>query len=112
IAVGVPGVQYERVRWYENSQWIFPVLGCSLVIVLLVVTVSLVRLGRRVFLSKRPPLKEQPGTVRLTMGPRLSAIAWSVLVVGTAVLMSRLANETVLPTHAVDKYFVMMNWVT
>jgi len=32
--------------------------------------------------------------------------------VGTAVLMSRLANETVLPTHAVDKYFVMMNWVT
>jgi CubicO group peptidase (beta-lactamase class C family) len=112
IAVGFPGVQYERVPWYENSQWIFPVLGCSLVIVLLVVTVSLVRLGRRVFLSKRPPLKEQPGTVRLTMGPRLSAIAWSVLVVGTAVLMSRLANETVLPTHAVDKYFVMMNWVT
>jgi CubicO group peptidase (beta-lactamase class C family) len=112
IAVGFPGVQFERVPWYENSQWIFPVLGCSLVIVLLVVGATLGRLGRRVFLSKRPALKEQAGTVWLTMGPRLSAFAWSALVVGTAVLMSRLENETVLPTHAVDKYFVMMNWVT
>jgi CubicO group peptidase (beta-lactamase class C family) len=112
IAVGFPGVQYERVPWYENSQWIFPVLVCSLVIVLLVVVATLVRLCRRVFLSKRPALKEQAGTMWLTMGPRLSAFAWSVLVVGTAVLMSRLENETVLPTHAVDKYFVLMNWVT
>jgi CubicO group peptidase (beta-lactamase class C family) len=112
IAVGFPGVQYERVSWYENSQWIFPVLGCSLVIVLLVVGATLGRLSRRVFLSKRPALKEQPGTVWLTTGPRLSAFAWSVLVVGTAVLMSRLESETILPTHAVDKYFVLMNWVT
>jgi CubicO group peptidase (beta-lactamase class C family) len=112
IAVGFPGVQYERVPWYENSQWIFPVLGCSLVIVLLVVGATVGRLSRRIFLSKRPALKEQPGTVWLTMGPRLSACAWSVLVVGTAVLMSRLESETILPTHAVDKYFVMMNWVT
>jgi CubicO group peptidase (beta-lactamase class C family) len=112
IAVGFPGVQFERVPWYENSQWLFPALGCSMVIVLLVVVATLLRLGRRVFLSKRPALKEQAGTVWLTMGPRLSASAWTVLVVGTAVLMSRLANETVLPTQAVDKYFVMMNGVT
>jgi CubicO group peptidase (beta-lactamase class C family) len=112
IAVGFPGVQYERVPWYENSQWILPVLGCSLVIVLLVVGATVGRLGRRVFLSKRPALQEQAGTVWLTMGPRLAAFAWSVLVVGTAVLMSRLENETVLPTRAVDKYFVLMNWVT
>jgi CubicO group peptidase (beta-lactamase class C family) len=112
IAVGFPGVQFERVPWYENSRWIFPALVCTLVIVLLVVVATLVRLGRRVFLSKRSALKEQAGTVWLTMGPRLSAFAWSVLVVGTAVLMSRLENETVLPTHTVDKYFVMMNWVT
>jgi CubicO group peptidase (beta-lactamase class C family) len=112
IAVGFPGVQFERVPWYENSQWIFPVLGSSLVIVLLVILATLARLGRRVFLSKRPALKEQAGTVWLTMGPRLAAFAWSVLVIGTTVLMSCLANETVLPTHAVDKYFVLMNWVT
>ncbi len=27
-------------------------------------------------------------------------------------LVSRLENETMLPTHALDKYFVMMNMVT
>jgi CubicO group peptidase (beta-lactamase class C family) len=112
IAVGFPGVQFERVPWYENSKWIFPVLAGSLAILLLVVAASLLRLGRRIFLSKRPPLKEQPGTIRLTTGPRLSALAWILLAAGTAVLISRLQNETILPTHALDKYFVMMNLVT
>jgi CubicO group peptidase (beta-lactamase class C family) len=112
IAVNFPGVQFERVPWYENSDWILPVLTCSLVVLLMVVAASLLRLGRRIFLSKRPRLKEQPGTIRLTAGPRLSAFAWITLVVGTAILMARLDSETLLPTHAVDKYFVLMNLVT
>ena len=112
IAVGFPGVQFQRVPWYENNQWILPVLVVSLVILLTVVAASLLRLGRRIFLSKRPSLKEQPGTIRLTTGPRLSAFAWILLVAGTGVLMSRLESETILPTHAIDKYFVMMNLVT
>jgi CubicO group peptidase (beta-lactamase class C family) len=112
IAVNFPGVQFERVPWYENSDWILPVLICSLVVLLMVVANSLLRLGRRIFLSKRPRLKEQPGTIRLTAGPRLSAFAWIILVVGTAILMARLDSETMLPTHAVDKYFVLMNLVT
>ena len=112
LAVGFPGVQFERVPWYENSQWILPVLVVNLVILLLVVGASLLRLGRRIFFSKRPALKEQAGTVRLTAGPKMSAVAWAILVVGTAVLMSRLENETILPSRAIDKYFVMMNLVT
>jgi len=32
IAVGFPGVQFERVPWYENGKVILPVLACSLVI--------------------------------------------------------------------------------
>jgi CubicO group peptidase (beta-lactamase class C family) len=112
IAVNFPGVQFERVPWYENSNWILPVLICSLAILLMVVAASLLRLGRRIFLSKRPRLKEQPGTLRLTAGPRLSAFAWIILVVGTAILMARLDGETMLPTRAVDKYFVLMNLMT
>jgi len=68
--------------------------------------------GRRVLMSKRPTFQPQPGTLRLTLAPRLSAIAWIVLTIGTGVLMSRLANESMLPSHDVDKYFVMMNLVT
>jgi CubicO group peptidase (beta-lactamase class C family) len=112
IAIGFAGVQYERVPWYENSDWILPVLCTSLLILLLVVAASLVRLGRRLFLSKRPAIKEQPGTIRLSVGPRLSAFAWIILVAGTAILLSRLDSDTILPTHSIDKYFVMMNWVT
>jgi CubicO group peptidase (beta-lactamase class C family) len=112
IAVNFPGVQFERVSWYENSNWILPVLICSLAILGMVVVASLLRLGRRIFLSKRTRLKEQPGTLRLTAGPRLSAFAWIILVVGTAILMARLDSETMLPTRALDKYFVLMNLVT
>ncbi len=112
LAVSFPGVQFERVPWYENGQAILPILFVSLVILGAVVAASLLRLGRRILLSKRTPLKQQPGSVRLTLGSKLAATAWIVLTVGTAVLLSRLENETMLPTRALDKYFVMMNMVT
>ncbi len=112
IAVGFPGVQFERVTWYENGKVILPVLACSLVILAAAVAAYLLRFGRRIFLSKRPALQQQPGSVRLTLGSKLSATAWIVLTIGTGVLVSRLENETMLPTHALDKYFVMMNMVT
>jgi CubicO group peptidase (beta-lactamase class C family) len=112
IAVNFPGVQFERVVWYENSNLILPVLCISLAILLLVLLASLVRVGRRILMSKRPAFQPQPGTLKLTLSQRLSAIAWIVLVTGTGVLMSRLANESMLPSHDVDKYFVMMNLVT
>ncbi|HKV63446.1 MAG TPA: serine hydrolase domain-containing protein [Candidatus Acidoferrum sp.] len=112
LAVSFPGVQYERVPWYENSQAILPILMASLVILAAVVAASLLRLGRRILFSNRPAFKQQPGSVRLTLGSKLAATAWIVLCVGTGILMSRLENESVLPTHAIDKYFVMMNLVT
>jgi len=112
IAVNFPGVQFERVVWYENSNMILPVLCVSLTILILVLVASLVRVGRRILMSKRPAFQPQPGTLQLTMGPRLSAIAWIALAIGTAVLMARLEHESMLPTHDVDKYFVMMNLVT
>jgi CubicO group peptidase (beta-lactamase class C family) len=112
IAVNFPGVQFERVVWYENSSMIFPVLGVSLAILVFVIVASLARMGRRIIMPKRPAFKPQPGTLGLTLAPRLSAIAWIVLAIGTAVLMSRLENESMLPSHDVDKYFVMMNLVT
>jgi len=112
IAVSFAGVQYERVAWYENGQLILPILGGSLAIVLMAVSAFLLRFGRKIFIAKRPSLKQQPGSVRLTLGTKLAASAWILLTVGTALLMSRLENETMLPTRALDKYFVMMNLVT
>jgi CubicO group peptidase (beta-lactamase class C family) len=112
IAVSFPGVQFERVPWYENGKVILPMLACSLVILAAAVAAYLLRFGRRIFLPKRAALQPQPGSVRLTRGAKLSSTAWIVLTIGTGVLVSRLENETMLPTHALDKYFVMMNMVT
>ena len=112
LAVNFPGVQFERVVWYENSNIILPVLCVSLAILMLVIVASLVRVGRRILMSKRQAFQPQPGTLQLTTGSRVSAIAWITLATGTAVLMSRLENESMLPSHDVDKYFVVMNLVT
>jgi CubicO group peptidase (beta-lactamase class C family) len=108
LATTFAGAQLERVTWFENAQLIFAACAVSLSILLLVVIAVLVRWGRFLF-PTRPPFKQQPGTVRLTLGSRLSAAAWVLLAAGTGVLLSRLASETVMPTHALDKYFVMMN---
>ena len=77
----------------------------------LVIVALLVRVGRAVFFAKRQPFKQQPGTARLMLGSRLAAAAWIVLTAGIGVLVSRLSNETMLPTHAIDRYFVLINVV-
>ena len=110
IAVNFPGVQYERVRWYENSNVILPLLGVSLAIVLFAVAASLVRLGRRILFSKRPGWQAQPGTLWLTTGPRIASIAWVILGSATFGLIYKLQNQTLPPSHSTDKYFVMINW--
>src|SRR5260370_783061 len=67
IAVGFPGVQFERVPRYENGKVILPVLACSLVILATAVAAYLLRFGRRIFLFKRPPLKQQTGSAGPTL---------------------------------------------
>jgi hypothetical protein len=111
-AVGFAGVQFERVPWYENNQAILPILLGSLLVLAAVVKASLLRLGRRILFAKRPPLQQQPGSVRLTLGSKLAAATWILLTIGTGVLLSRLESDTMLPTHAIDKYFVIINLVT
>jgi len=110
IAVNFPGVQYERVRWYENSNLILPLLGVSLATVLFAVAASVVRLGRRILFSKRPGWQAQPGTLWLTTGPRIASIAWVILGSATFGLIYKLQNQTLPPSHSTDKYFVMINW--
>ncbi len=113
LAFDFPGVQLERVPWYENGKFILPLLGGSLAILLLVFLASLIRLARRIFLSNRPPLQEQPGTLWLSGGPRAAAFAWIAVVLWVIVMFVKLTVSTSLPpSHAVDKYFVLCNFLT
>jgi CubicO group peptidase (beta-lactamase class C family) len=109
IASMFAGSQAERVPWFENAQWIGPAVGVSFATLLLVVIAALVRLGRKLFFTKRAQLRPQPGTMWITAGPLISAFAWIVLAVVTGIYLSALDNESTLPTHAVDKMFLLIN---
>jgi len=84
----------------------------SLTTLALVVLASLLRLGRRIFLRKRPSLKPQPGTLWLTLGPRISAFAWIILL-GTIFACTAAAGDDAMPPDP-DwfKWFTLINWAT
>ncbi|MGH9742381.1 MAG: hypothetical protein ACRD51_08520, partial [Candidatus Acidiferrum sp.] len=105
IAVNFPGVQLQRVPWYEQKSFLGISLAISLSILLLVVLASLIRLGRRLFFTKRPALKSQPGTLWLTFGPRLAAFTWIIVGIWLAALATNL-QDAVLPSFPViERYF-------
>ncbi|MGB6687528.1 MAG: serine hydrolase domain-containing protein [Terracidiphilus sp.] len=110
IAFGFPGVQLERVPWYEDSRLVLWTAGCSLGILVLVVLASLLRLGRRIFLRKRPKLEAQPGTLWLTLGPRLAAFSWVILFGSILVFFLVEGDDMMPPTPDWFKWFVLMNW--
>ncbi len=113
LARDFPGVQLQRVPWYENDRLILPALGASVLILAAVVLASLIRLGRRLFLPSRAPLSEQPGTIWLTAGPRAAAFVWMAVVAWvTAIFVKITISTSMPPTDALDKYFVLCNLLT
>jgi hypothetical protein len=110
LALDFPGVQMERVPWYENGVWVSSALCGGFGILALVVLSALVRLGRRIFLSKRPRLEPRPGTLRLTIGPRMAAFVWCILLGTIATYMIAAGDDIMPPTPEWFKWFVLMNW--
>jgi CubicO group peptidase (beta-lactamase class C family) len=113
IAVDFPGVQLQRVSWWQNSKLVYSLLGASLAIAILVVLLALVRLARRVVFRRRPQWQPQPGTRYLSHGPLFACSAW-IAVGGIAIAVAKYfdSDEVLAPTAAFDKYFVLQNLVT
>jgi CubicO group peptidase (beta-lactamase class C family) len=112
FAIDFPGVQIQRVPWYEDTRWALPAVAGSLCALLLVVLATLLRLGRRILLSKRPRLEPQPGTIWLTLGPRIAAFAWVILLGSILVYFLSTGDDALPPTPEWFKWFVLMNWAT
>jgi CubicO group peptidase (beta-lactamase class C family) len=109
LAGDFPGVQMERVRWWQNAKFALNAAGLSLLVLALVVLAPLVRMVRRVFLRKRP--RPQPGTVWLPLMTKVSALVWVVPVVAFLWLVAAEADSFTPPTSAWNKWFVLMNAV-
>jgi len=110
LAINFPGVQLQRVPWYENKSFVGISAALSLLILLPVVIASLIRLGRRLFLRNRPPLKAQPGTLWISIGPRLAAFLWIVVAIWLAALAMTLQNETLPVFPVIQRYFSLITW--
>jgi CubicO group peptidase (beta-lactamase class C family) len=112
LAVDFPGVQFQRVSWYEDDRWVLPALGVSLGILLLVALTTLVRAGRRICLRKRPRPAPQPGTIWLTLGPRIAAFAWVILLGSILGFLASTGDDFMPPTPEWFRWFVLVNWAT
>jgi CubicO group peptidase (beta-lactamase class C family) len=112
LAIDFPGVQFERVPWYEQHIFLMCTAGSSLVILAFVVVAALLRLGRRIFLRKRPRLEPQPGTQWLSTSSRLAAFTWCILIGTIAVFIVVSGDDLMPPTPDWFKWFVLMNWAT
>jgi hypothetical protein len=112
IAMNFPGVQMERVSWYENAKLVVPAIWISLAICALVLLATLVRTWRRLFMRRRPKLMPQPGTIWLTFAPRSAASVWVLLAGSIAGFFAVKGNNNLLITPAWFPWFVAINWVT
>ena len=112
LAIDFPGVQVQRVAWYENSNLLLPALSIGVGICALVLLATLLRIGRRILMRRRPKLIPQSGTVWLTFAPRAAAIVWTLFVATLAVYFKVKGDDLMPPTPDWYRWFVVMNWVT
>lgn len=110
VAVDFPGVEVQRVVWYENGRLVLTLLALSVLVLAAAWAAILLRLGRRIFLGKRPALTIASGTRRLTFAPRAAALGWLVVLIYVMSMMGQFLDDDALPPgHGFDKWFVLEN---
>jgi CubicO group peptidase (beta-lactamase class C family) len=112
LAYDFPGVQAQRVPWYENATCVLIAVGAGLVVLIAVVLAAVQRFVRRVFLRRRPRPAPQPGTRWLPRFTQLAAVVWCVLFLSVAAFFVVSGDDLLPPNYAWDKYFILMNLVT
>ena len=113
LAYDFPGVQSQRVPWYEHSKFVLIAVAGSLIVLLAVVLAALIRVGKRMFLRKRPRPSPQPGTRWLPLTIQVASGVWLVLLSAVGILLVVVGGDDAMPpTSAWDKYFFLLNVVT
>lgn len=111
FAVDFPGVQMQRVRWFENGKLVQTLAGVSIAVLALVVIASLIRLGRGIFLHNRPRWTPQPGTIWLTASPRIASWLWILFLACMTAYFAATSDDISLPNSRWFVWFVVINWV-
>jgi hypothetical protein len=110
LAVSFPGVQFQRVPWYENKTFVGVSGAASVLILLAVVLTSLIRFGRKLFFRNRPPFKAQAGTLWISIGSRIAAFLWIIVCIWLILLATNLQNEALPSFPTIVRYFSLITW--
>jgi CubicO group peptidase (beta-lactamase class C family) len=109
IAVAFPGVQYQRVPWYEKAVYVLSIGAVCLAQLLIVVIASLVSFILWLRGKKRNP---KPRALSLTAGPRLAACVWILLLGAMGGFALSLGDDTLPPNPDWYLWFDVLNWAT
>jgi CubicO group peptidase (beta-lactamase class C family) len=112
LAYDFPGVQAQRVHWNENGNYVLPVVGGSLGVLALVVIATILRIGKRIFLRKRPRPAPQPGTRWLPFVSKLAAWIWVGMLLTIFIFFAVKGDDLNPPTPAWDKWLYLVNAVS
>jgi len=113
LAYDFPGIQSQRVPWYEHSAPVLSGFAVSLLVLLAVALAPVVRLGRKVFLRHRPRPEPQAGTRWLPRTTQVASAVWLALFSGICIALAVAGgNDTMPPTSSWDKYLVLTNFVS
>ncbi|HYK36333.1 serine hydrolase domain-containing protein [Alloacidobacterium sp.] len=112
LAYDFPGVQAQRVPWYENYRLVLTAGYTSLAILAMVVMASLSRLCRRLFLRKRGKPAPQPGTKWLPFVSQSAAWVWVVMLGTLFIFFAQKGDDLMPPSPPWNKYLFLINVVT
>ncbi|HEX3604138.1 MAG TPA: serine hydrolase domain-containing protein [Steroidobacteraceae bacterium] len=106
LAGSFPAVQLQRVSWYEQDKLVLMALGFTVLVGICVLFNVLLRLARRYVFRSSQPVAPADRAV-LGAWTKAAAIYWLVLFVAVTALFSRYDENTLPPTSAWDKYFLL-----
>jgi CubicO group peptidase (beta-lactamase class C family) len=113
LAYDFPGVQAQRVAWYEYKGPVLTAVAISLLVLLAVVVAPVIRVARRVFPGHRPLPSPQPGTRWLPWTTQVAAVVWVMLFAALGSALVVLGGDDIMPPNSAwDKYLVLTNFVT
>ena len=108
LAGSFAAAQLQRVPWYENDKFVFMVLALCVLVCASVAHNVVLRLARRFILRSTQPVGPASRVV-LTGWCKAAAIYWLLLLALFGILFARFDDDSLPPSSAWDKYFLMGN---